>query len=962
MVESRFSKFKEDKVRMLSVQVYKGMLKVQREIHQVKQRLSSAIIIKVKGIWLDSVLSQREEGMQYGLTKSSCLFKHRLRVKNWMRRFSFLIVLWSCRWSSCSRTITTMQWIKPILYDVNVLSKTHDVLSMDDDEETLILAEESKLKMVERKNDPIMKKEKINITLINFSELNKLAEDFGKRFSQQELSAEKNFWLQSSDKNSEEPSTSNTPIKIEVPSELPKVSLVNKILKKLRFHLASFDKVVKVRTTPDAITKGLWGFEHTKKVFLTEIIPWLNLLKEFFKEFDKGIHNEVTKVQTDFTQMKAAMEQCSVERKYCEIQQKQFLIENDRLLDKIISQKIVNMVLNSSVIICDSEKKNEDSVDTYLKAQIQEKVFANAALKNELQKLKGKAAIDTVVSKPHATTIAPGMFKIDLEPLALKGLKNKDAHLDYIKHSREHADTLWEIVKNARALSPLDSNLDSAYKCVLDYVHDVNVLSKSKPAKRKNKKQIWKPTGSSSKSNIIESRISKQSEPTQTGKSTVSNVPSSSLNDSREDLGKLKAKADVGIFIGYAPAKKAYWIYNRRTRRIMETIHVDYDDLTVMDSKQSSSGPALNKMTPGTLSPGLMPQPSSPTPFVLPIRDDFPKVAAPVLAVSTGTSSSISVDQDAPSLSTSQTQQESPSYVIPPGAEEADHDIKVIHMDNNTQFRIPIPEPSFEESSSKVVIPNNVHLVNQPLERITFISSVEPKSYKEALTESCWIEAMQEELNEFQRLEVWELVPRPDCVMIITLKWIYKIKLDELGGVLKNKARLVARGYRQEEGIDFKEYFAPVSRLEAIRIFLAFAAHMNMVVYQIDVKTVFLNGILRKEKFSKGTVDPTFFVRKEGKDILLAKPTEKHLHAVKRIFRYIRGAINMNLWYSKDSCIALIAFADANHDGCQDTRRSTSGSMQLLGDRLVSWSSKKQKSTAISSTEAEYIALSRCCA
>ncbi|GJU92145.1 retrovirus-related pol polyprotein from transposon TNT 1-94 [Tanacetum coccineum] len=98
---------------------------------------------------------------------------------------------------------------------------------------------------------------------------------------------------------------------------------------------------------------------------------------------------------------------------------------------------------------------------------------------------------------------------------------------------------------------------------------------------------------------------------------------------------------------------------------------------------------------------------------------------------------------------------------------------------------------------------------------------------------------MQEELNEFECLEVWELVPHPDKVMVITLKWIYKVKLDELGGILKNKAQLVARGYHQEEGIDFEEYFAPVARLEAIRIFFAFAAHMNMVVYQTDVKTAF---------------------------------------------------------------------------------------------------------------------------
>ncbi|GJT32784.1 retrovirus-related pol polyprotein from transposon TNT 1-94 [Tanacetum coccineum] len=203
--------------------------------------------------------------------------------------------------------------------------------------------------------------------------------------------------------------------------------------------------------------------------------------------------------------------------------------------------------------------------------------------------------------------------------------------------------------------------------------------------------------------------------------------------------------------------------------------------------------------------------------------------------------------------------------------------------------------------------------------------------------------------------------------MVITLKWIYKVKLDELGGILKNKARLVARGYRQEEGINFEESFAPDARLDAIRIFLTCVAQMNMIVYQMDVKTAFLNGILREEvyvsqpdwfvdqdnpihvyklkqvlyglkeaprvwydllskfllsqEFSKGTMDPTLFIRRQGKDILL------------------------------DSSIALTAYADADHAGCQDTRRSTSGSMQLLGDRLVSWSSKRQKSSASQLTD-----------
>ncbi|GKA17795.1 retrovirus-related pol polyprotein from transposon TNT 1-94 [Tanacetum coccineum] len=272
-----------------------------------------------------------------------------------------------------------------------------------------------------------------------------------------------------------------------------------------------------------------------------------------------------------------------------------------------------------------------------------------------------------------------------------------------------------------------------------------------------------------------------------------------------KDLGKLKAKVNVGIFIGYAPIKKAYRIYNRCTKQIMETIHVDFDVLTAMASKQSSSGPTLHEMTPATLKSRLVPKLTSTTPFVPPTRIDWDTLFQMLFDEYF---SPPPFDQDAPSPSTSQTPQESPSHVIPLVAEKANHDIEVAHMDNNPHFSIPILEPSYKESSSQVVVPNNVDSVNQPPEHISkwtkdhpinnvigdpcrpvstrqqlqtkallcyfdaFLSSVKPKSYKEALTESCWIEAMQEELNEFERLDVWELVPRPDHVMIITLKWI----------------------------------------------------------------------------------------------------------------------------------------------------------------------------------------------
>ncbi|GKB49805.1 retrovirus-related pol polyprotein from transposon TNT 1-94 [Tanacetum coccineum] len=163
-------------------------------------------------------------------------------------------------------------------------------------------------------------------------------------------------------------------------------------------------------------------------------------------------------------------------------------------------------------------------------------------------------------------------------------------------------------------------------------------------------------------------------------------------------------------------------------------------------------------------------------------------------------------------------------------------------------------------------------------------------------------------------------------------------KKDEFEGVLKNKARLVAQGFRQDEGIDFEESFALVARIEAIRIFIANAANKNMTIYQMDVKTAFLNGeLMRSRKLDEDLlgkpVDPThyrdmigslMYLRSSRPDLVFAvcmcaryqaKPTKKHLHAVKRIFRYLKGTIDMGLWYSKDSCITLTAYADADHAG-----------------------------------------------
>ncbi|GKC08459.1 zinc finger, CCHC-type containing protein [Tanacetum coccineum] len=234
-----------------------------------------------------------------------------------------------------------------------------------------------------------------------------------------------------------------------------------------------------------------------------------------------------------------------------------------------------------------------------------------------------------------------------------------------------------------------------------------------------------------------------------------------------------------------------------------------------------------------------------------------------------GASSSTTIDQDAPSPSTSP---------------------------NNETTASPIHSTNVEEHNEE--------------EDAKF--DIESKNYKEAMKESCWIEAMQDEIHEFERLEVWE-----QCV-----------------------DRLVAKGYRQEEGIDFEESFAPVARIEAIHIFIAYAAHKNI------------------DSVSNGcedccAVDPALFTRKEGEHIIMnnvmlltfpwwkgqnlmriptglqltllvieAKPTEKHLTTVKHVFQYLKGAINMVLWYPKDIEFDLTAFADADlmsHEGYRNT-------------------------------------------
>ncbi|GJT68220.1 putative ribonuclease H-like domain-containing protein [Tanacetum coccineum] len=567
-----------------------------------------------------------------------------------------------------------------------------------------------------------------------------------------------------------------------------------------------------------------------------------------------------------------------------------------------------------------------------------------------------------------------------------------------------------------------------------------------------------------------------------------------------EDIGKLSAKGDIDFFIGYSTDSCAYRVYNRRTKKIMETMNVTFDELSAMAFEQSSSKPGLQSMTSGQISSGLdltyapstitTQQPTegeldllfeamyddhiggqpSAAPRTVPAAQAPQVLQTPTATTTTAdtaptpTNSSSratnfpNTSQDVDELETQQHAQHQPATI-------ADN-VPNAMFDENT-FVNPFATPSTsvaESSSSQYVDPSNMHTFYQPypheyqwtkdhpLEQVIgepsrpvltrnqlrsdgdmcmyalTVSTMEPKNVKEAMTDPAWIESMQEELLQFKRLDVWVLVPAPDNIKPLTLKWLFKNKHDEENTVIRNKTRLVVRGYRQEEGIDFEESFALVARMEAIRIFLAYAAHKSFIVFQMEVKLhscmlkkalyglkqaprvwsmlMILSLVLLTleilKKYGMETCDPVgtpmdiknkldlnqngspvdatkyrsmigalMYLMSSRPDIVhatclcswyQAKPTKKHLKEVKRIFRYLRGTVTMGLWYTKDSGFELTGFSDADYAGCKDTFKSTSGGAQFLGKKLVSWSSKKQDCTALSTAEAEYVSLSACCA
>ncbi|GJX39007.1 retrovirus-related pol polyprotein from transposon TNT 1-94 [Tanacetum coccineum] len=231
---------------------------------------------------------------------------------------------------------------------------------------------------------------------------------------------------------------------------------------------------------------------------------------------------------------------------------------------------------------------------------------------------------------------------------------------------------------------------------------------------------------------------------------------------------------------------------------------------------------------------------------------------------------------------------------------------------------------------------------------------IEPKNVNEALKDKSLVMAMQEELNQFISNDVRELVPNPMDMTIIGTKWVYKNKLDENGIVTRNKARLVAYGYNQQEGIDYDETYAPVARLESIRILLAYACALDFKLFQIDVKSAFLNGFINGEVY---VAQPPGFID-------FAKPN--HVYRLEKVLYGLKQApkactTHLGLWYLKGSDIETIVYADSDHAGDYVDQKSTSGICTFMGCCLTSWFLKKQTALAISTTEAEYVSAEKAC-
>ncbi|GJS11711.1 retrovirus-related pol polyprotein from transposon TNT 1-94 [Tanacetum coccineum] len=972
--------------------------------------------------------------------------------------------------------------IRPMLYDGNVIEKETNVISIDDSEETLMLEEESRSKMLLKQSDPMVFEKKVNIKPVNYALLNQLSEDFGKHFiPQQDLSAKQAFHLQMSNPSTD--SSNPSTVKVDVPSELPKIisqDIVNIVVnssENMNAFVTVNEKSIEMSHTCLDLEATLFKRNNMEKVFV------ITALKNDLRKLKgKDIVDNATQVsnatiiapgmykldplilapkdknnrETHIYYLKYTMEQAIVLREIVEQANSLNPLDSTSYTD----YKYVKLIQEMLGYVRDTCPHTHTP---------SEKLVAVTPINKK--KIVQFADPTTSSGNIPKESNRPSLSSTGVKP-STSASRSKPSGNKKMIGFHEHQVAMRRIKLTTTNKVPLRVPIP------LEVVAPEHVVTRVYTRRPKVPKSV-----PNSKPKVEKSMNANRIEPGTSRGYDTSVAPSSSsfIDCSNEQVAKIMGYGDYHIWnvtisrvyyvegLGHnlfsvgkfcdlnlevAFRKHTCFIHNLEGVDLLSGTHgTNFYSMSIGDMMASSlicllskatktkswlwhrhlshlNFGAINHLARHGLARGL--------PRLKFEKDHLYSVCAkgkikkqshkskskdtnkeklyllhmdlygPMCVASVNGKKYILVIVDDYSRCTwvkfLASKDEAPDFIIKflkMIQVRLNATVGNIHTYNGTEFVNQTLRDYYEQvgvshETSVARTPHQNGVVKSvaslvpvveapaPIESTCSPSStsvdqdapspIEPKTYKDALTQSCWIEAMQEELHEFECLKVWELVPRLD----------------------------------KEEGIDFEESFTLVARLEVVRIFLAFVAHINIIIYQMDVKTTFFNGILREEVyvsqpdgfvdpdnpnhvyrlkkalyglkqaprawydllslfllskgFSKGTVDPTLFINRKGKDILLAKPTEKHLHAVKRIFQYLKGTVNQGLWYLKDSAIALTTFADADHMGCQDTRRSTSGSMQLLGERFVSWSSKRQKSAAISGTEAEYIALSGCCA
>ncbi|KAI3820245.1 hypothetical protein L1987_07789 [Smallanthus sonchifolius] len=497
--------------------------------------------------------------------------------------------------------------------------------------------------------------------------------------------------------------------------------------------------------------------------------------------------------------------------------------------------------------------------------------------------------------------------------------------------------------------------------------------------------------------------------------------PCSLLLQSKERKSKFHTKATEGIFLGYVANSPCKRVYNKETRSVEEW----FESFNIPDLSAEDAARLYEHYSSGNHSTFL-------TRSTIPIPTTDPNASSASGTHETDTEKDTNIEgNDAPADPNNLEGDKAQVDPINIESSTGTHNVEEVstNLDSVIQEQaVPetrvhrnhpvdniIGDPDAGVQTQSRTITENTSLYAEILDtgvmekclHIAFVSQMEPKNVKDAFIDNCCIEAMQDELSQFRKLHVWDLVDFPKGEHPIGTRRVFKCKTDDRHDVVRNKARLVVQGFYQQKGLDYTKVYAPVARIEAIRLFLAYASYVGFKVYQLDVKSAFLYGKVHEEVyvtqppgfedpqfpnkvykldkalyglhqaprawyetlskhllsngFDRGQIDLTLFISKAEGDIPLVQPKESHLIDVKRIFRYLKGKPQLGLWYPKHRSFDFKAYIDSDYGGCNLDRKSTSGGCQFLGDRLVSWQCKKQSTVSVSTCEAKYIAVASCC-